>query len=85
MNDGDMAQRLAAAAAAMRERETTLARHGQLKRSLADADSRVLALSQAHTAEVRDVERLETLTLTRVRAALADNAEERERMLTGPA
>ncbi len=70
MNDGDMAQRLGAAAAAMREHDTALARHRQLKQSLADADSRVLALSQAHTAEVRDVERLEALTLTRVLATL---------------
>ncbi|GAA1405532.1 hypothetical protein GCM10009662_35950 [Catellatospora coxensis] len=70
MGHGDMEARLAAAAEAHRERQTAVARHRELLRLIDDAAALVRELSQAHAREVRDVVRLETVTLTRVIAAL---------------
>ncbi len=65
-----MEARLAAAAEAHRERQTAAARHRELLRLIEDAEARALELSKAHDREARDVVRLETVTLTRVIAAL---------------
>ncbi|WP_155371527.1 hypothetical protein [Catellatospora vulcania] len=70
MGHGDMEARLAAAAEAHRERQTAAARHRELLRLIEDAEARALELSKAHDREARDVVRLETVTLTRVIAAL---------------
>ncbi|WP_144119086.1 hypothetical protein [Catellatospora sichuanensis] len=70
MGHGDMEARLAAAAEAHRERQTAAARHRELLRLLDDADAQVRELSTVYDREARDVVRLETVTLTRVIAAL---------------
>lgn len=82
MAHGDMEARLAAAAEAHRERQAAAARHRELLRLIDVAEAQVSELSTAYDREARDVVRLETVTLTRVIAALRgtrDDAIARER------
>ncbi|WP_155389415.1 hypothetical protein [Catellatospora paridis] len=82
MAHGDLEARLAAAAEAKRERQAVQARQGELRRLIEEAEARVGELSSVRDREARDVVRLETMTLTRVLAALRgtrDDALARER------
>ncbi|MFC6023319.1 hypothetical protein ACFP2T_45095 [Plantactinospora solaniradicis] len=66
----DIEQRLAAASEAVREREVTIARGEDLLGRIGAATRQLDELTASLTREQRDVERLESLSLTRVLVAL---------------
>lgn len=66
----DIEQRLAAAAAALRELELTERRCEELRVRIDEMATSLAALRSRHASEQRDVDKLEGLTLTRVLASL---------------
>jgi hypothetical protein len=78
----DIEQRLAAAAAALREYEMTVRRGEDLESRIAEMSTELAALRDHQAGEQKDVERLEGLSLTRLLTALRgtrDDALARER------
>jgi DNA repair exonuclease SbcCD ATPase subunit len=67
---GDIEQRLATAAEALREYEVTATRSADVRRRMDEMTGRLAALRARHAGEQEDVERLEGLSLTRVLASL---------------
>jgi hypothetical protein len=74
---GELEERLAAAAGAVRERELTAQRCEELERRLDELNQWLAGLRAEHRAEVDDVERLEGISLTRVLADLRGAREDR--------
>jgi hypothetical protein len=82
MGDDDIEQRLAAAAAALREFELTSRRCTDLRDRIEQVTKRLAALRAEHADEQKDVERLEGVSLTRLLASLRgsrNDSLERER------
>jgi hypothetical protein len=73
----DIEQRLAVAAQAMREREVTSQRQAELSARQRELEAELASLSDKATAERKDVERLEGMSLGRVLASLAGSRDER--------
>jgi chromosome segregation ATPase len=74
---GDIEQRLAAAARAVHEREVTSQRHAELRARQGELEGVLAGLRDKASAERKDVERLEGMSLGRVLASLAGSREER--------
>jgi hypothetical protein len=72
----DIEQRLAAAAEALREYEVTARRGADLRRRMDEMTTHLAALHARSGAEQKDVERLESLSLTRVVASLHGNRKD---------
>src|SRR5258705_6295663 len=68
---GDIEQRLAAAARAVREREVTSQRKAELRARQGELEGALAGLRDKASAERKDVERLEGMSLGRVLASLA--------------
>jgi hypothetical protein len=78
----DIERRLASAAEALREYEVTTSRSTDLRGRIDEMATQLTALRTRHADELKDVERLEGLSLTRVLASLRgsrDETLERER------
>jgi hypothetical protein len=73
----DIEQRLAAATERLHDFETTSARLDELAARQRQQRDRVAELRAAHAIEERDVERLETMSLTRIIAALRGSRDDR--------
>jgi DNA repair exonuclease SbcCD ATPase subunit len=74
---GDIEERLTAAAQAVREREVTSQRQAELRARQADLEGALSELRDKASAERKDVERLEGMSLARVLASLAGSRDER--------
>jgi hypothetical protein len=74
--NADIEGRLAELAGLMRESELLQRRRAELDTRRAEQAGRLTALRDAHASEVRDVERLEKLSLTRVLVALRGSQAE---------
>jgi hypothetical protein len=73
----DIEQRLAAAAQALREREVTSQRCSDLGARQDELEAELAALQDQYSAEQKDVERLEGMSLSRVLASLGGSRDER--------
>jgi len=73
----DIEERLAAAAQALREREVTSKRCSDLRVRQDELDAELAALQDKYTAEQKDVERLEGMSLSRVLASLGGSRDDR--------
>ncbi|MGN6793630.1 MAG: hypothetical protein ACTHJW_14690 [Streptosporangiaceae bacterium] len=74
---GDIEHRLAAAAQAVRERDVTGQRQAELLARQGDLEAELAGLRDKASAERKDVERLEGMSLGRVLASLAGSRDER--------
>jgi hypothetical protein len=74
---GDIEQRLGAAAQAVREREVTVKRCSDLRARQSELETELASLQERYASEQQDVERLESMSLTRVLASLAGARDER--------
>ena len=73
----DIEQRLTAAAQAVREREVTSQRQAELRARQGELEGALAELRDKASAERKDVERLEGMSLGRVLASLAGSRDER--------